>query len=108
LWPTSSVPFAYSAVLIFSSGGGSARADRTENLLGCRHVPGLFFGEDQFAIGKHVQHAAPAQVQLYFFNSGLSFQFALQAPGLTANVGSKKTALDVNSHQSRSSLFGCA
>jgi len=60
-------------------------------------VPGLFFGEDQFAIGKHVQHAAAAQVQLYFFNSGLLFQFAFQAPGLTANVGSKKAAFDLDS-----------
>jgi hypothetical protein len=28
----------------------------------------------------------------------MGFQFALQAPGLTANVGSKKTALDLDFH----------
>ena len=80
---------------------------RAENLLGCRHVPGLLFGEDQFAIGKHVQHAAPAQAQLDFLHSGLLLQFALQAPGLTANVGSKKTALDVNSHGSPPFAIRC-
>lgn len=85
----------------------SACCDGAENFLGCRHVPGLPFGEDQFSVGKYVQHAAAAQVQLYFFNSGLLFQFALQAPGLTANVSSKKTALNVNFHQS-DSLFRCA
>jgi hypothetical protein len=86
----------------------SACCDGAENFLGCRHMPGLSFGEDQFAVGKYVQDAAAAQVQLYFVNSGLLFQFAFQAPSLTANVSSKKTALNVNFHQSRSSLFRCA
>jgi hypothetical protein len=61
-------------------------------------VPGLFLGEDQFAVGEHVQHPAAAEAKLYFFYSGLSFQLAFQAPGLMANVGSKDTALDLDLH----------
>jgi hypothetical protein len=58
----------------------------------------LLLGEDQLAVGKDIQHAASAQAQLYFFYSGLLFQFTFQAPGLMANVGSNKTALDLDFH----------
>ena len=58
----------------------------------------LLFGENQLAVGEDVQHAASAQAQLDRFHSRLLFQFAFQAPGLAANVGSKKTALDLNFH----------
>jgi hypothetical protein len=61
-------------------------------------VSGLFFGEHQLAIGKHVQHAAAAQAQFDLLYARLLFQFALQAPGLMANVGSKETALDLDFH----------
>jgi hypothetical protein len=61
-------------------------------------VAGLFFGKHQFAVGKYVQHAAASHPELYLFHSGLLFQFALQAPGLMANVGSKKAALDLDFH----------
>ena len=63
-------------------------------------MTGLLFGEHQLAVGEDVQHPAAAQAQLYLFNSGLLFQLAFQAPGLTANVGSNETALDLDSHQS--------
>jgi hypothetical protein len=76
----------------------SARGDRAQNFLRRGQVSGLLFGEHQLAIGKYIQHPAATQTQLYFFHSGLGFQFALQAPGLTANVGSKETALDLNFH----------
>lgn len=58
----------------------------------------LFFGEHQLAVSENFQHSAAAQAQLYFFDSGLLFQLAFQAPGLTANVGSKETTLDINLH----------
>lgn len=61
-------------------------------------MAGLLFGEYQFAVGKYVQHAAAAQAQLYLFHPGLLFQFALQAPGLMADIGSKKAALDLDFH----------
>jgi hypothetical protein len=76
----------------------SACLDRAENLLRCGQVPGLFLRKHQFPVGKYVQHPAPTQAQLYFLHSGLGFQFALQAPGLTANVGSKETTLDFDFH----------
>lgn len=61
-------------------------------------MPRLLFGEDQLAVGKYVEHAAAAQTKLDSLHSGLLFQFAFQAPGLAANVGSEKTALNVNFH----------
>lgn len=61
-------------------------------------MAGLLSGKHQLAVGKYVQHAAASHPELYFVHSGLLFQFALQAPGLMANVGSKKAALDFNFH----------
>ena len=60
----------------------------------------LLFGEHQLSVGEYVQHAAAAQAQLYFFDTGLLLQLPFQAPGLTANVGSYETALDFNVHES--------
>jgi hypothetical protein len=68
-------------------------------------VSRLFLREHQFPVGKYVQHSAPAQSQLHLFHAGLGFQFALQAPGLTANVSSKKTAFDLNLHDRHPDLF---
>jgi hypothetical protein len=76
----------------------SARGDGAQNFLRGGQVSRLLFGEDQLAVGKHVQHPTAAQAQLYFLYSRLSFQFAFQAPGLMANVGSKKTAFDLDFH----------
>ena len=70
-------------------------------------MTGLLFGEHQLAVGEDVQHPAAAQAQLYLFNSGLLFQLAFQAPGLTANVSSKETALDVNFHNSPPFAIRC-
>jgi hypothetical protein len=79
-------------------GGESACADRAKNLLRGRHVASLLFGEHQLAVGKYVQHTASAQAQLNLFYPWPIFQFTFQAPGLSANVGSKKTALNLNFH----------
>jgi hypothetical protein len=61
-------------------------------------VAGLLLGKYQFAVGENVQHSAASQTQLNLLDSGLLLQFAFQAPGLMANVGSKKTALDLDVH----------
>ena len=82
----------------FPGTGRSTGADCAENLLCRGHVPRLLLREHQFPVGKHVQNPAAAKPQLNLLHAGLGFQFALQAPGLTANVGSKKTALDFNLH----------
>ena len=79
-------------------GRRSTRLNGAQKLLSRRHVTGLLFGEHQLAIGEYVQHAAASQAQLYLLDSGLLLQFAFQAPGLMANVGSKKTALDLDFH----------
>ena len=63
-------------------------------------MAGLLLGEDQLAVGKDVENAAATEAELYFFHARLLFQFALQAPGLMANVGSKETAFDVDFHAS--------
>jgi hypothetical protein len=76
----------------------SACGNRAQNFLRGWHVSRLLLGEHQFPVGKYIQHPASAQAQLDSFHSGLGFQFALQAPGLTANVGSKKTTLDLDFH----------
>ncbi len=61
-------------------------------------MPGLFLGEHQLAVGEYVQHASASQAQLYLLDSRLLLQFAFQAPGLMAYIGSKKTALDFEFH----------
>jgi hypothetical protein len=76
----------------------SARGDGPENFLRSGQVSGLLLRENQLPVGKHVQHPAATQTQLYFFHSRLSFQFAFQAPSLTANIGSKKAALNLDFH----------
>lgn len=76
----------------------SAATDSVQKFLSRWHVPGLPLGEHEFAVGEYVQHAAASQAQLYLFDSGLLLQFAFQAPGLMPNVGSKKTALDLDLH----------
>ena len=81
-----------------SFGNESARGDGAQNLLRGGHVSRLLLREDQFAVGKYIQHTTAAQAQLYFFHSRLGFQLALQAPGLTANVGSKETTLNLDFH----------
>ena len=64
----------------------------------------LLFGEHQLAVGEYVQHAAASQAQLHLLDSGLLLQFAFQAPGLMAYIGSKKTALDFQFHAFSSPL----
>ena len=61
-------------------------------------MPRLLFGEYQLAVCEYVQHAAASQAKLYLLDSGLLLQFAFQAPGLMPNVGSKKTAFDLDFH----------
>lgn len=63
-------------------------------------MAGLLLGKDELAVGEDIQHAASAQAQLYLVYSGLLFQFTFQAPGLMANIGSNKTALDLDFHVS--------
>jgi hypothetical protein len=63
-------------------------------------MAGLLLGEDQLTIGKDVEDAAATEAELHFFHARLLLQFALQAPGLLANVGSKETAFDLDFHGS--------
>ena len=71
---------------------------RAENFLCGGHVTRLLLGEDQLAVGKYVEHSAPTQAKLHLIHSWLLFQFAFQAPGQMANIGSKKTAFDLDLH----------
>ncbi len=91
----------------FLQAGQSAGAHGAEDLLRRRQMPGLLLGEHQLPVSKHVEHAAAPQSQLNVLHSRLLFQFAFQAPGPLANIGSKETALDLNSHGSPSHCVRC-